>query len=128
MSGIGVDQTSLLQNEEFAKQANDDEMSKDKGTNPKDINNAGGPTYGRESKVEEHKSEVLNKLDPRIGYKSDEVDASVERYEAKYGKPKEGFEKEHKDSKPELSMAGIGSDQSALFPRDDLKQDSAGHS
>ena len=91
MSGIGVDQSALMQNEEFAKQANDPEMSIDRETNPKDINSAGGPSFGRESKVTHHKSELLNKLDPRIGYTPEEADAAVERYESKFGKPREGF-------------------------------------
>ena len=123
MSGIGVDQSALMQNEEFAEQANNPEMSIDKGTNPKDINSAGGPSFGRESKTAHHNSELLNKLDPRIGYTPEEADAAVERYESKYGKPKEGSLEKHQSSKPGSSMSGIGADQSAWV----AAQDSEGH-
>ena len=113
MSGIGVDQSALLQDAQFAKEANNPEMSLDKGTNSKDINSAGGPSFGRESKVPNHKSELLNKLDPRIGYTPEEADANVAKYESKYGKPKEGS-KEGKEG-PGSNMSGIGGDQSALM-------------
>jgi len=110
MSGIGVDQSALMQNEEFAKEASNPEMSKDKNINTKDINSAGGPSFGRESKVPHHKSELLNKLDPRIGYTPDEANASAERYEEKYGKPREGVLQEKK-ANAGTQMMGIGSDR-----------------
>ena len=50
MSGIGVDQSALMENEDFARQATNPESSLDKGTNPKDINSAGGPSFGRRVK------------------------------------------------------------------------------
>lgn len=121
MSGIGVDQSALMENEDFARQATNPESSLDKGTNPKDINSAGGPSFGRESKIPEHKSELLNKLDPRIGYTPEEADASVERYENKYGKPDEGVMKNKREAEG-WKMSGIGADQSALGeapPQDD---------
>lgn len=113
MSGIDVDQSALLQDEQFAEEANNPETSLDKGANPKDINSAGGPSFGRESKVPDHKSELLNKLDPRIGFTPEEADANLLKYESKYGKPKNGS-KEGKDGLAS-NMSGIGGDQSALM-------------
>jgi hypothetical protein len=142
MSGIDVDQSAMMQNEEFAKVASNPKSSDGKGTNTKDINSAGGPTFGRESKIPEHKSNLLNKLDPRIGYTPEEADASVERYESKYGKPDES-RMEGKDA-PGSSMAGMGGNQSALMQNEQFakeagmphqstssetpQQDSEGHS
>lgn len=113
MSGIGVDQSAMMENEDFAREATNPEMSLDKGTNPKDINSAGGPSFGRESKIPEHKSGLLNKLDPRVGYTPEEAEASLERYENKYGKPDEGAMKNRLEA-PGSKMSGIGADQSAL--------------
>ena len=113
MSGIGVDQSAMMENEDFAREAKNPEMSLDKGTNPKDINSAGGPSFGRESKIPEHKSGLLNKLDPRVGYTPEEAEASLERYENKYGKPDEGAMKNRLEA-PGSKMSGIGADQSAL--------------
>lgn len=61
MSGIGVDQSALMQNEEFAKHASNPEASVDHQIDPKDMNSPGGPTFGRQSKIPEHKSALLNK-------------------------------------------------------------------
>lgn len=124
MSGISVDQSALMENEQFAKEASNPETSLDKDINPKDINSTGGPSFGRESKVPQHKSELLNKLDPRIGYTPEEADASIDRYESKYGKPREDVMEEQMEP-PGSKMMGIGSDQSALGEAP--AQDSEGH-
>lgn len=121
MSGIDTDQSAMMQDEEFAKVASNPESSIDKGTNPKDINSAGGPTFGRESKIPNHKSEPLNKLDPRIGYAPEEADAAVDRYESKYGKPKEGFMEGN--YAPASNMAGMGGDQSAMMQNEQFAKE-----
>jgi hypothetical protein len=61
MSGIDVDQSALMQNEEFAKEISNPEASAGKDINYKQLNSSGGPNYGRESKIPEHKSALLNK-------------------------------------------------------------------
>lgn len=121
MSGIDTDQSAMMQNEEFAKVVSKPQSSDGKGTNTKDINSAGGPTFGRESKIPEHKSNLLNKLDPRIGYTPDEADASVDRYEARYGKPDES-KMEGKDALGS-NMAGMGGDQSPLMQNEQFAKE-----
>ncbi|EXJ89103.1 hypothetical protein A1O3_02167 [Capronia epimyces CBS 606.96] len=74
-------------------------------------NSFGGPSFGRTSKTTSHKSETLNKLDPRIGYDDDDVrQQELERYESEYGKP-EDFSDVQLNVR---NMSGIGADQSAL--------------
>lgn len=62
------------------------------------------------------------RVDPRIGYTPEEADAALERYEDKFGKPREGILEERAQTTPK--MAGFGADQTALG----LSQDSEGHS
>jgi hypothetical protein len=61
MSGIGVDQRALTQNEQFVKDASNPEAIANKDINYKQLNSSGGPNYGRGSKTPEHKSTFLNK-------------------------------------------------------------------
>jgi hypothetical protein len=121
MSGIGTDQSALLRDEEFKTQS-EDHPEQVPDINPKDLNTPGGPNYGRTSKIPDHKSALLNKLDPRIGYTDKEIDENIASYEAKYGKPKEGFMEEMEET-PGSSMSGIGPNQSALS----APVDSEGH-
>lgn len=164
MSGIGVDQTALLENPEFKDQVENTVEGKPiseyasirsstlppaaleccafsyqhnrsvvcphwlmdlQPQDPRDLNTSGGPNYGRMSKTEDHKSSLLNKLDPRIGYTEKDINDSVTSYEAKYGKPHE----------PELpvgeypgsKMSGMGTDQSSLAQPQQTPQDAEGH-
>jgi len=74
-------------------------------------NTAGGPSFGRTSTIPQHKSEALNKVDPRIGYDSDDVrKEDLEGYEKKYGKPGDIADGHLRGR----DMAGIGADSSAL--------------
>ncbi|KAJ9616693.1 hypothetical protein H2200_000412 [Cladophialophora chaetospira] len=99
MAGIGSDQGALkevLEKEEASlaetrskekdHEANNiDEIGSGKGEQlDRAPNTAGGPSFGRTSTIPRHESEGMNKVDPRIGYDSDEVrDKDLESYEAK---------------------------------------------
>ncbi|KIV77936.1 hypothetical protein PV11_09708 [Exophiala sideris] len=118
MSGIGADQGALQDSESPSlnpTKAGEPEPNQDLGVNGDDLDRApnsfGGPSYGRVSKTEKHKSEFLNKMDPRIGYDDDETRKEAEqRYEAKYGKPEDAPDAHMRGTE----MAGIGPDQRAL--------------
>jgi len=134
MSGIGADQGALdIQPEQLGVNPHNHEHHSSMGIvggaddvhpdadakvaeNAQEVSNRapnsfGGPSFGRTSKVPKHKSELLNKLDPRVGYDEDEVrQQDLERYEAKYGKPSDFPEPQLRG----VDMAGIGPDQTSL--------------
>jgi hypothetical protein len=97
MAGIGADQEALRDELEASDSSalkgsaagSGNEMGHGKGQElDRAPNTAGGPSFGRTSMVPRHTSETLNKVDPRIGYDSDEIrQENLEQYEAKYGKP-----------------------------------------
>lgn len=115
MGGIGADQGQIA---ESINMKGDDESvpdhvtgTREKGPPGRAPNSAGGPSFGRTSFIPRHESELLNKLDPRIGYDDDKVrEDAVEKYEAKYGKPGEIPDPQLRGD----DMSGIGADQSAL--------------
>ena len=103
MAGIGADQGALSSTLESASDPSSSTSQPSESADPTDDvgygqgqelnrapNTAGGPSFGRTSMIPRHESEALNKLDPRIGYDSDDVRREdLENYEAKYGKPGE---------------------------------------
>ncbi|OAP56209.1 hypothetical protein AYL99_09388 [Fonsecaea erecta] len=102
MSGMGADQGALRDKLEasdpqyFSPQNGDapatdahDELGSGKGQElDRAPNTFGGPSFGRTSAIQRHKSEAWNKVDPRVGYDADEIrKEELKRYESKYGKP-----------------------------------------
>jgi len=125
MSGIGADQGALRDTLEASDSSSfNPDMAKESGAEPYDEigsgkgkqldrapNTVGGPSFGRTSTIPKHKSEALNKVDPRIGFDDDKVrEEDLERYETKYGKPSDVSDGHLRGT----TMSGIGSDQSAL--------------
>ncbi|OQV00851.1 hypothetical protein CLAIMM_06293 [Cladophialophora immunda] len=134
MSGMGSDQGALrdkleAEDPQYFHPANGegqgahagDELGSGKG---QELNRApntfGGPSFGRTSAIPRHKSEAMNKVDPRIGYDGDEArQEALERYESKYGKPSGDISDGQMRG---TDMAGLGPDQSALGQTPDFRE------
>ncbi|EXJ94940.1 hypothetical protein A1O1_00058 [Capronia coronata CBS 617.96] len=121
MSGIGADQGALetsgspsFNPTKSADQEGDPDLGVGSGDGKgqeRAPNTFGGPSFGRTSQTSKHDSELLNKLDPRIGYDGDEVrEQDLEQYEKKYGRPEPVPDADSRG----VDMVGIGPDQSAL--------------
>lgn len=118
MSSIGADQGALQDSESPSlnpTKSGEPEGDSNLGVGGEGLDRApnsfGGPSFGRVSKIQPHKSELLNKLDPRIGYDDDELrQQDLKRYENNYGKPEDFPDAQMRGT----DMAGIGPDQRAL--------------
>ncbi|KIW81421.1 hypothetical protein Z517_04446 [Fonsecaea pedrosoi CBS 271.37] len=138
MSGLGADQGALRDKLEasdsltsHAENGNEpgtrgrDEIGSGKGQElDRAPNTFGGPSFGRTSTIPRHESEVLNKVDPRIGYDGDEIrQGELKQYESKYGGPSGDISDAHLRG---TDMAGIGPDQSVLGQKPDFRENPQG--